>query len=90
MHYYTTEIDPIFRIGTLAEACELWKLDRKTITWAYWRGEVTMRKSAGTWIVDFADMVVRFGEPKGRMRDDNTPKPDKLQLLEFNQQREKP
>lgn len=70
---YHPDNDILLRIGTLAEVCEVWHLDRKTVIWAYWRGEVAMRKSAGTWIVALPDMLVRFGNPPGQIRDDSKP-----------------
>lgn len=70
MTRYELTLKPLYRIGTLAEACEAWGLDRKTVIWAYWRGEVAMRKSVGTWIVDFSDMMIRFGDPIYHIRDD--------------------
>ena len=70
MTRYDTSIDPLYRVGTLAEACQAWGLDRKTVIWAYWRHEISMRKSMGTWIVDLTDMITRFGDPKYQIRDD--------------------
>jgi hypothetical protein len=61
----TDDIDTpaLLLVASLAEAASVWGLDRKTIIWAYWRSEVDMRKSGGTWLVSLSDMIERYGPP---------------------------
>jgi hypothetical protein len=49
---------------TLAEACERWGLDRKTIIWAYWNDRVSMKKSSRIWLVYVPDLFANFGDPE--------------------------
>lgn len=58
-------IDPRVTWITRTEAMRAWGIkSRSTITWAYWRNHVMMRKSAGIWIVFVPDMIKWFGDPK--------------------------
>jgi len=56
--------DPLKQVTTLSEAAQMWKIDRKTIIWAYWDSRVRMRKAAGVWLVDLRSMIEAFGQPK--------------------------
>ena len=50
---------------TLSEACRTWYLDRKSIIYRHWQGELTLRKSGDVWLVFVPDMLRIWGSPPG-------------------------
>lgn len=59
----------IWRVVTLPEAAENWKLSRTTIIWQIWQGNLAARKANGAWLLSKADMVKLFGKPDRRLVD---------------------
>lgn len=54
-------MNPLYQILTAAEAAALWDLESSTVRRAAWEGRLTYRKSAGTILVNIADMRERYG-----------------------------
>lgn len=56
--------DVLHQVVTISEAARLWGYHPDTLRNAIDTGRVNARKSAGTWLISTASLMVRYGPPQ--------------------------
>lgn len=52
------------QVATINEVARLYGLNRRSIEYRIWRGDIGARRSAGTWLVCLASVRRVYGSPR--------------------------